>query len=166
MSVNVTLLPDAIELAEAVTADMARDSAPALTVTVGSVDVTAAPFINAPIVVAVPADWAVNVVVYVPLPLSVVDPIVPLLVPPLRLNTTVAPPAGRLLPLASLVRSVSVRLLPEDTVALDTVTVDTASERLPGVTVIVGNELVIATPPTVAFTVVAVPAAMPVKVAV
>jgi hypothetical protein len=61
---------------------------------------------------------------------------------------------------------VTVIVLPEFTVALETVTTEFAGENAPPVTVIVGRVVVTATVFTVAFTVVAVPAAAPVKVEV
>jgi hypothetical protein len=54
----------------------------------------------------------------------VVAPIVPVLVPPLAVNATVAPPVVRLLPAASFACSVSVTALPETTVPADTLTND------------------------------------------
>src|SRR5437773_2452230 len=116
------------------------------------------------IVVAAPAVPPVNVAVYVPLLLSVVPPIVPVLVPPDRVNTTVSPPAVRLFPAPSLACSVSVAVAPETTVLLDVVTVDALRDAEPGVTVIVGRADVPALPPIVAPMVVAVPAIPPVTV--
>jgi len=97
--------------------------------------------------------------------LSVVPPIVPVLVPPDWLNTTVSPPVVRLFPAASLACNVSVAVAPETTVLLDVVTVDALRDAEPGVTVIVGRGDVTALPPMVAPMVVAVPAAAPVNVA-
>ena len=66
-----------------------------------------------------------------PFPLSVVAPMVPVLVPPLWLNTTVAPPVDRLLPAASFAWSVSVTALPDATLPADTLTIDWLVEMLP-----------------------------------
>ena len=79
--------------------------------------------------------------------MSVVAPMVPVLVPPLDVNTTVAPPAVRLLPNWSLAWSVSVAPAPEATVALETVTTDRAVEIAPAVAV---SENVAVNAPTVA----------------
>jgi hypothetical protein len=71
-----------------------------------------------------------------------------------------------LFPLASLAWSVRITVPPGATVAADTDTVDMLVETTGGgVTVIVGNVEVTATPPIVAPTVVAVPAVPAVKVA-
>jgi len=59
-----------------------------------------------------------------------------------------------------------VAVAPETTVLLDVVTVDVAAEAVPGVTVIVGRADVTALPPIVAPMVVALPAPVPVNVAV
>ena len=165
-SVRVTALPDATVPLETLIVEVLVVAPPTLTVTKGSVDVTADPPIVAWIVVAVPAVTPVKVAAYVPLPLSVVVPMVPVLVPPEAVKTTVAPPAVRLFPAASLAWSVSVTLLPEATVPLETLTVDVATDAGPGVTVTVGRVDVTAEPPMVAPTVVAVPATTPVNVAV
>jgi hypothetical protein len=100
--------------------------------------------------------------------LSVVTPIVPVLVPPDAKKTTVAPPAVRLFPAASFPCSVSVLVLPDATVPLDTLTTDpvAAVEIAPGVTVTVGSVDVTAAALMVAWIVVAVPARTPVKIAV
>src|SRR5439155_802159 len=129
-------------------------------------DVTGLPPMVALIVVAVPAVPPVNVAVYVPLPLSVVPPIVPVLVPPDRVNTTDRRPVGRLFPAASLACRVSVAVAPDTTVLLEVVTVDVLRDAEPGVTVIVGRADVTALPPMVAPMVVALPAPVPVNVAV
>ena len=97
--------------------------------------------------------------------MSLVAPIVPVLVPPDALKTTVSPPAVRLLPAASLACKVSVIALPEATVPLAAETVEVAVEAGPGVTVIEAVELT-AFPPIVALSVVVVPAVTPVKLAV
>src|SRR5437773_902257 len=110
------------------------------------------------IVVAAPAVPPVNVAVYVPLLLSVVPPIVPVLVPPDRVNTTVSPPAVRLFPAPSLACSVSVAVAPDTTVLLDVVKIGRASCREPGGTVIVGRADLTAMPPMAALMVVSVPA--------
>lgn len=98
--------------------------------------------------------------------LSVVAVILPVEVPPERENTTVKPPAVKLLPLASLAVKVKLIEFPDKTVGLDTVTKDCDNENAPGLTVIVGKVEVMANPPTVALIVVAVPETTPVKVAV
>lgn len=82
------------------------------------------------------------------------------------MNTTVAPPAVKLFPLASLVLKVKVTWLPEATVEEETDTVEVATETAPGVTVIVGEVEVTADPLIVARTLVAVPAPTDAKVAV
>jgi hypothetical protein len=96
----------------------------------------------------------------------VVPLIVPVLVPPEAVNATVRPPPGRLFPAASFVCSVSVTALPDATVPADTLTTDWLVELALGITVTVGSVLVTATPPIVAPIVRAVPAAIPVKLAV
>jgi hypothetical protein len=106
--VSVTCAPETTVGLDTLTRDVAVDAAPGVTVMVGRVEVTGAALIVAPMVVAVPANTLVNVAVYVPSPLSVVPPIVPVLVPPLLPNTTVSPPAVRLLPAESRACSVSV----------------------------------------------------------
>jgi hypothetical protein len=108
----------------------------------------------------------VKVAVYVPFPLSVVAPTVPVLVPPEAVNTTVEPPVARLLPAASFPCSVSDTALPDATVPADTLTTDWLVEIAAGVTWTVGKVLVTATPPIVAPIVRAVPATIPVKLAV
>ena len=111
----------------------------------------------APIVIGVPASIPVNVAVYVPSPLSVVLPIVPVLAPsPVEvLKATVSPVVFRLRPAASLAWSVSMAVEPDATVDLEVVTEDWAAET---VTVIVGCAVVTGVPPIVALIVVAVPA--------
>src|SRR6266513_3729211 len=89
---RVTTAPDVTVPLEIVTGDADGEIAPGETVIVGALLVTAAPLIVAPIVVAVPASTPVNTAVYTPLPLSAVALIVPVLVPPERVNTTTAPP--------------------------------------------------------------------------
>jgi hypothetical protein len=165
-SVSVTASPDATVAFDTLTTDPAVEISPTVTWTVGSVVVTAAPPIVAPIVRAVPARTPVKVAVYVPFPLSVVALIVPVLVPPEAANTTVEPPVAKLLPAASFACSVSVTALPETTVPADTLTTDWVVEIAAGVTWTVGSVVVTATPPIVAPIVRAVPAAIPVKLAV
>ena len=165
--VKVAVAPDTTVPLEVVTNDCAVVAGPGVTVMVGKVDVTATPPIVALIVFAVPASTPVNVAVYVPFPLSVVDPIVPVLVPaPVVLKTTVEPPVVRSFPAASLAWSVNVAVDPETTVASEVVTTDWAVLIAPGVTVIVGNVDVTGLPPMVALMVLAVPARTPVNVAV
>ena len=125
-SVRLTALPDATVEPDAATVEVAVDTGPIVTWTVGSVDVTADPPIVAWIVVAVPAVTPVKVALYVPLRWSVVVLMVPVLVPPEAVKTTAEPPVVRLFPAASLVWSVSVTPLPEATVPLETLTVDVA----------------------------------------
>ena len=166
-SVRVAVPPEATVGAEVLTRDCAVDAAPELTVMVGSVVVTAAPSIVALMVFAVPASTAVNVAVYVPSPLSVVDPSVPVLVPgPVVVNTTVLPPTVRLFPAASRACNVSVAVPPDSTVPLEVVTTDCAVLAGPGITFTVGDTVVTALPPIVAVMLFAVPASTPVKVAV
>lgn len=98
--------------------------------------------------------------------MSVVPPTVPVLVPPVRENTTVDPPVVRLFPAASLACKVRVTLDPEATVALETEIKEVAVAMVPGVTVTVGKVVVTAVPPTVAVIVVPVPTRTPVKTAV
>ena len=90
----------------------------------------------------------------------------PVLVPPVAVKTTVAPPVVRLLPTASLAWSVKVTALPDCTVPLETPTVEVAVEIAPTVTVTVGSVDVTAAALIVAPIVVAVPTVTPVKVAV
>jgi chorismate synthase len=78
----------------------------------------------------------------------------------------VRPPAVSWFPAASFAVTVAVIFAPETTVPAETVTVDWASEKAPGVTVIVGRVDVTAEPPIVPLIVVALPARTPVKVAV
>jgi hypothetical protein len=98
--------------------------------------------------------------------LSVVAPIVPVLVPPEAVNTTVEPPVAKLLPAASFPCSVSVTALPDATVPADRLTTDWLVEIAAGVTWTVGSVLVTAVPPIVAPMVFALPATIPVKGAV
>ena len=91
---------------------------------------------------------------------------VPVLVPPVPVKITVAPPAVRLLPAASFAWSVRVTAAPEATVPLETLTVDVVVETEPGVTATAGSAVVTAVPPMVAPIVVAVPAVPAVNVAV
>lgn len=166
VSVRVTLLPLETEPDDTETTDVDAEIAPGVTVTVGIAVVTFAPPIVAWIVVAVPARRPVKDAEYVPLPLSVTVPIVPVLVPPDLVNAIVELPVEMLLPFASLAWSVIVTLDPEATVAEETDTVDWAAEIAPGVTVTVGIVVVTGVPPMVALTVVAEPAVTPVNEAV
>lgn len=161
VSVIVTLDPEATLFPETLTRDVATETPPGLTVTVGNVDVTEFPPIVALMVVAVPEVTPVNTAEYVPFPLSVVEPMVPVLVPPVRVNTTADPPALRLLPLLSLACNVRVMVDPELTVPLETETIDCAKDAEPGVTVTVGIVDVTLLPPIVALRVVAEPAVTP-----
>jgi hypothetical protein len=161
--VTVTPDPEATVPAETETVDWARDTPPAVTVTDGAAEVTLEPPIVAWIAVAVPVETPVKDAVYVPLPTSVVPPKVPVELPPKFVKATVSPPEGSAFPAASFAVSVAVMLEPEATVPAETVTSDWASETAPGVTVTVGSVEVIAEPPIVAFTVVAVPEVVPVK---
>jgi hypothetical protein len=114
-SVIVTLDPLATVDALTFTVDVAADGGPAgagVTVIVGAVLVTAAVPRLAPMLRALPAVVAVNVAVYVPLALSVTEPIVPSLVPEPFVNVTIKPPVVFALPAASRVRSVSVAVAP------------------------------------------------------
>lgn len=90
----------------------------------------------------------------------------PVLTPPVWLNTTASPPVVRVLPAPSLAVKVSVTLLPEATELDERVIVDWATEIVPGVTLAVGFVVVIGAPPMVAPMLVAVPARTPVSVAV
>ena len=166
ISHNVTDEPDATEELETVISEFEREMAPGFTVIVGMMVVTVVPPTCAVSVVAVPDVTPVNVAVYVPLLLSVTELKVPVLEPPVRPNTTLKPVVERLLPAASRARSVTVTVLPEDTVPEDTVTREFAADRLPGFTVTLGKVDVTETPPMVPPIVVAVPATTPVNVAV
>ena len=100
------------------------------------------------------------------MPASVVALIVPVELPPERLNTTVAPPTVIELPAASLACKVSVEVPPELIVALPTNICEVAELGPPGVTVTLGAAVVTLVPPILAVIVVAEPATAPVKVAV
>lgn len=100
------------------------------------------------------------------MPLSVVALMVPVLVPPVLVNTTVRPPELKVLPFESWAMTVSIEAVLNRILAKDTVTSDCDKLRGPGVTVMVGKVLVIALPPMVALMVVAVPATIPVKLEV
>src|SRR5258705_499785 len=115
------------------------ETAPGVTATSGRAVVTVPLFTVAWIVVAVPAARAVNVAVYTPVPLSDVAPIEPVLPPPPPVNTTVSPPP---------------------------VSTEVAGEAAPAGTGIVGSGDVPGLAPIVACTVVWVPAATAVKIAV
>ena len=125
------------------------------------VDVTVLPLIVA-VIVLLPAVVPVKVAVYVPFLLSVTALNVPLPVPLPSANATVKPPVVSLLPIASSACSVTVSVLPEITLADDTVTNDFERLTAPGVTVIAGAVEVTAVPPIVAVTVL-LPAVVPGK---
>ena len=163
---SLTTAPDAMVSAPTVSTEVTGDAAPAVTVIVGSVEVTAPAPIVACTVVLVPAATAVKIAVYVPLAWSVVGPTLPPLVPPVTVNATVDPPAVNALPAASRACSVSVAVPPEPIVSLDTVMTDVAAEITPGVTATVGGVEATGAELIVAPTVVAVPARTPVNVAV
>src|SRR5262249_6776485 len=129
--------PDPTVPLETETTDVAAEIAPGVTVIVGAAEATGAPPIVARTLVAVPARTPVNVAVYVPLPLSVAGDgaIVPVLLPPVTLKTTVAPPVVMLLPPASLPCSVSVTAPPDGTVPVDTEMTESAGEIAPDVAV-------------------------------
>ena len=92
---------------------------------------------------------------------------VPVLVPLLRVNTTVKPPLVRSFPASSFVRRVSVATAPDANVEADTLTSERPVDAVAdGETVMVGGAEVTEVPPMVAWIVVAVPARSPVKVAV
>jgi hypothetical protein len=124
VSVRVTIDPDATVPEEIEIRDWDAEIGPAVTVTVGNVLVTALPPMLALMLVAVPEVVPVKVAVYIPLPLSVVAEIVPLLRPPDRANTTVEPPEMRRFPFKSFVVRVKVTVEPEVTVAEETVMSD------------------------------------------
>ena len=65
------------------------------------------------------------------MPWSVVAPMVPVLVPPVAVKTTVSPPVVMLFPPPSLAWSVNVTALPDCTVPPETVTADFALEYAP-----------------------------------
>jgi hypothetical protein len=102
------------------------------------------------------------------LPTSVVEPKVPVLVPPESENDTPSPPVVMVLPAASLACKVTVSVAPETSVLAfpATVTTDVAVVARPGDTVMVGNADVTLTVLIVAAIVSAVPTVTPVKVAV
>ena len=87
----------------------------------------------------------------------------PVEVPPLRVNTTVLPPTTRKLPAASFATTVKVIWLPLATFGLDTWTNDCEATAVPGVTVTVGSVVVTGVPETEAEIVAAVPETTPVK---
>mgnify|MGYP000639109982 CR=1 FL=1 len=91
---------------------------------------------------------------------------VPVEVPPLAVIKTVPPPLEREFPAASFPVRVTVTLLPEFTVAEETVKIEVLELITPGVTVIVGIAVVTDEPSMIAPSVVAVPAKAPVNVAV
>src|SRR5690349_6618442 len=102
-NVSVTALPEATVPADTVTVDRVVETEPGtlpdMTAIVGEVDVTLTPLMVAPMAAGVPDAVAVNVATYVPLPRSELGLIVPVLVPPEAVNTTLRPPVIRLLPL-------------------------------------------------------------------
>ena len=121
----VAVDPDTMVDGEILTVDRDKDTAPAITVTVGSVEVTALPPIVAETVVAVPAVVPVNVALYVPFPLSFTLPIVPLEVPPpVSEKATVSPPVVKSLPAPSFAWSVIVAVDPDAIVDGEIVTTD------------------------------------------
>jgi hypothetical protein len=164
--VTVTFAPDWTVPAERETIEFEREAAPGVTVIVGIVEVTAAAFIVAASVVAVPAVDPVKTTVYVPLLLSTTEPKLPFEVPPDFETTTVSPPLVSGFAFASFAVTVTVEVAPDWIEAALTETVDCASERAPGVTATVGSVEVTAEPPIVPLIVVAVPAVVPVNVAV
>src|ERR1041384_1826096 len=134
--VSVALAADTVPL-DVVTTEVSGEIVPAVTAIVGNVVPTALPLTVAWIVVAVPASWPVNVAVYVPLAWSTTEPIIPVLVPPDALNTTVAPPVVRLLVTAPGAGGVGVAPAPAAIVALETVPPDVAADPAPAVAVTV-----------------------------
>lgn len=131
---------------------------------VGIGEVSADPFTEAITCVGVPAELPVKLEIYVPLPRLVTAPKLPVDVPPALARVRVAPEEIRLLA-ASLKVTVIPSVAPAATVAVPTVTVEFESEGLPELTVTVGSEVLTNVPPIAACIVVAVPAAIPVKVA-
>ena len=125
---KVARSPEITVLAEAVTADVAGEMRPGVTVIVGSAGEIAMPLIVAPIVVPVPASTPVKTAVYTPSPLSAAALMVPVLDPPDDEKTTRSPPVVMLVPEPSFPCSRSLTVLPESTVPVDTVTVDVAAE--------------------------------------
>ena len=89
-----------------------------------------------------------------------------MLVPPATASVTTPALALRLLPAASFAWTVTLTVDPAATVGDDTDTVDCESETAPGVTLMVGIVVEMATPPIVPENVFAVPDSMPLKVAV
>ena len=165
VSVTTAVAPDVSVAVETVTSDWARETAPAVTVTVGNVDVIAWPSIVAPSSRAVPTVVALSVAVYVPSALSVTAEIAPSLVPVPFVMSTVRPPVVNVFPAASRVVSVSVAAPPAPTLDVDTVSVLSASESGPGVTDTVGAADVTALPPIRASIWRGVPTTVPVNVA-
>src|ERR1041384_2573245 len=165
-SVSVLVPPERIDPLETDTTDAAAEIGPGFTVIDGAAVLTGVAPIVAWIAVAEPAVTPVKIAVYVPSPLSVVEPIVPVLVPPRRENATIAPPVERMFPAASFACSVSVLVAPERMLPLDTVTVEVTAEIRPGVTVTVGSAVLTGVALIVAPIFVAVPATRPVNVAV
>ena len=91
---------------------------------------------------------------------------VPVLVPPATAAVTTPPLVVRLFPAASFACTVTVTEDSETTLPEDTLSVVVVAEAGPGFTTIVGMVELTVNPLMVAFTVVAVPARTPVKVAV
>ena len=94
------------------------------------------------------------------MPWSVVAPMVPVLVPPLAVKTTVAPPAVRVLPAASFACSVRVTVAPAVTLLADTLSRERAADAGPGVPVALKVTGLPVSPATVALSVLA-PACWP-----
>ena len=69
-------------------------------------------------------------------------PIDTVLVPPVCVNTTVAPPLLSEFPAESFACSVSVALDPDETVSLDVLTTDVRAEAAPALTATVGRTVV------------------------
>ena len=97
--------------------------------------------------------------------LSVTELNVPLLPPLPRPKPTVKPPLVCWFPAASLAVNVTVAVVPDTMLVEETDTMDWDRLTTPGVTVIVGKVEVTALPPMVAVMVRALPAVVPVNVA-
>ena len=122
VKVRVIVFPEETVGDETVTNEVVVLMAPSVTVTVGAAEVTFEPPTVDVIVVGVPFNTPAKLVVYVPLPLSVTEPKVPVDVPPEYAKATVCPPVVRLLLLESLACNVTPVLVPDAMVALVTVT--------------------------------------------
>lgn len=164
--VTVEVEPEAMVAEETEISEAEAEMVPTVTVTLGEPLVTAEPPTVAVMLVEVPASTPVNEAVYRPFDPSAVLPKVPVLVPPDLAKTTVEPPLVNWLPLASLAVNVTVMLLPEITEPAETLTSDWASDRAPAVTATMGDAEVTGEPLIVARIEVAVPATIPVNVAV